>query len=50
MPESVQNIDADTVIRKLRDSMPEDRVLDLAIDMMAEMADFLCDVRQISLS
>ena len=49
MPESVQNIDADT-ISMLRDSMPEDCVLDLAINMMAEMADFLCDIRQIALS
>jgi len=50
MQQSATSMNADTTIQKLRDSMPEDDVLDLAITMMGEMADFLCDIRQIALS
>lgn len=50
MHNSTTTVEADIAIRKLRDSLLEDRVLNLAINMIAEMADFLCDVRQLGLA
>ncbi len=40
-------LEADVVVRSLRDTFAEDNLLDTAINMMAEMADFLLDERSL---